>query len=76
VNADRWSDELLDRMRRERDPVADATVAEMAELPWQESRRLQAELEKIAGEVWPAPAGRQEGPYRRRANVKPRRGLR
>lgn len=26
MNADRWSDELLDRMRRERDPVADATV--------------------------------------------------
>ena len=29
MNADRWSDELLDRMRREGDPVADATVAEI-----------------------------------------------
>jgi hypothetical protein len=61
----RWQEArgvLIDNLR--------AYLREMAELPWQESRRLQAELEKIAGQVWPAPAGGQEEPYRRRANVK------
>ena len=43
---------------------------EMSELPWQESRRLQAELEHIIGQVWPAAAGAQEGPHRRQARVK------
>lgn len=45
---------LIDNLR--------AYLREMAELPWQESRRPQAEPEKIAGEVWPGPAGGQEGP--------------
>jgi len=54
---------LIDNLR--------AYLREMAELPWQESRRLQAEFERIVGEVWPSAEGGQGEPHRRRARWKP-----
>ena len=50
---------LLDAVR--------AFFRRVAELPADESRRLQAALDKIAEQVWPAQPGR---PHRRRWNAK------
>ena len=47
-----------------------AYLREMVDLPYQESRRLQAELEEIIRKLTPTPDGEQEEAYRRRWSVK------
>lgn len=54
---------LIDELR--------ASLRELAELPGQESRVLQAELDRLAGTMSPRTDGDKAGPHRRRWEVKP-----
>jgi hypothetical protein len=54
---------LLDEINRR--------VREFMEIPQEESRALQAELEKIVAAIWPSAGPTAEGPYWRRWEAKP-----
>jgi hypothetical protein len=54
---------LLDELR--------AHLRELTEYPSQESKRLQAELDRIAATMWTAPAAAADAPYWRRWEAKP-----
>lgn len=48
-----------------------ACLRELAEMPQQEARLLQAQLEKIAGALWPEQDKSEDGRYWRRWKAKP-----
>lgn len=48
-----------------------AGIRELVDLPGEESRRLQAELDKIAARIWPVTESDKPGGHWRRWTVKP-----